>query len=122
GCLRSSRSFAPIWASTHAVSSFAFAACGGATTNDVLNNQLGALNADTDLVTITIGGNDIGFAEVMTICTLGSDTSCVNAINQALVEANTILPARLDATYAAIRAAAPNALVIVLGYPRLVSP
>jgi hypothetical protein len=122
GCLRSSRSFAPLWASTHEVSSFTFAACGGATTSDVLNSQLGALNDDTDLVTITIGGNDIGFAEVMTICTLGGDTACVNAIDVALALANTILPARLDATYAAIRAAAPNAQVIVLGYPRLVSP
>jgi lysophospholipase L1-like esterase len=122
GCLRSSRSYAALWASTHAVSSFAFAACGGATTSDVLNSQLGALNANTDLVTITIGGNDVGFASVMTACTLGGDSTCINAVNQAMAEAQTILPARLDATYAAIRAAAPNALVIVLGYPRLVSP
>ena len=122
GCLRSSRSYAPLWASSHAVSSFAFPACGGATTSDVLGSQLGSLNANTDLVTITIGGNDIGFADVMTTCTLGGNTSCVNAVNGATNEANTLLPARLDATYAAIRAAAPNALVIVLGYPRLISP
>jgi lysophospholipase L1-like esterase len=122
GCLRSSRSYAPLWASSHPVTSFAFPACGGATTSDVLGSQLGSLNANTDLVTITIGGNDIGFADVMTTCTLGSNTSCVNAVNGATSEANTLLPARLDATYAAIRAAAPNALVIVLGYPRLISP
>lgn len=122
GCLRSSRSYAPLWASSHAVSSFTFAACGGATTSDVRNNQLGALNADTDLVTITIGGNDIGFAEVMVTCTLLGNASCLDAIAEATTEANTILPDRLDATYAAIRAAAPNALVVVLGYPRLISP
>jgi len=122
GCLRSSKSYAQLWANTHAVSSFAFAACGGATTTDVLNNQLGSLNANTDLVTITIGGNDVGFADVVSTCTLGGTTSCLNAINEATNEVNTILPGRLDAAYAAIRAAAPNAQVIVLGYPRLISP
>ena len=32
------------------------------------------------------------------------------------------LPAKLDATYAAIRSRAPSARVVVLGYPRLISP
>jgi lysophospholipase L1-like esterase len=122
GCLRSSKSYAQLWANTHAVSSFAFPACGGATTSDVLGSQLGSLNANTDLVTITIGGNDIGFSDVMSTCTLGSNSSCVNAVNAATNQANTTLPARLDATYAAIRAAAPDAQVVVLGYPRLISP
>src|SRR4051794_27643415 len=37
--------------------SLTLAACSGATTDDVLNEQLGLLSADTDYVTITIGGN-----------------------------------------------------------------
>ena len=121
-CLRSSRSYAQLWANTHQVSSFSFAACGGATTSDVLANQLGPLNANTDLVSITIGGNDVGFADTVFSCVLGSDTSCVNAVNNGINAANSTLPARLDATYAAIRSRAPGATVVVLGYPRLVEP
>lgn len=43
-------------------------ACSGATTADVTNVQLGALGAGTALVTITAGGNDTGFADVLTEC------------------------------------------------------
>jgi lysophospholipase L1-like esterase len=121
-CLRSARSYAQLWANSHEISSFSFVACGGAVTADVRNNQLGTLNANTDLVTITIGGNDVGFADTVFSCVLGSDTSCVNAVNNGINAANTTLPGRLDATYAAIRSRAPNAVLIVLGYPRLVEP
>ena len=44
---------------------FEFPACAGATTEDLIDNQLSALTADTDLVTMTIGGNDVGFASVI---------------------------------------------------------
>jgi lysophospholipase L1-like esterase len=118
-CLRSPRGYPQLWVNGHAVSSFRFVACGGATTADVLNNQLGALNAGTDLVTITIGGNDAGFADTLTTCVFGSDTDCINKINSGRAFVVNTLPGRLDATYAAIRARAPSARVVVLGYPRL---
>jgi lysophospholipase L1-like esterase len=121
-CRRSARSYAQLWANSHTVTSFNFAACGGAVTSDVLNNQLGSLNANTDLVTITIGGNDVGFADTVFSCVLGGDTACVNAVNNGIDAANTTLPGRLDATYAAIRSRAPNATLVVLGYPHLVEP
>ncbi|WP_165823139.1 GDSL-type esterase/lipase family protein [Micromonospora globispora] len=69
--------------------------------------------------TITIGGNDAGFADVITSCRFGSTTTCVNAVDTAKSFATTTLPGRLDATYAAIRNRAPNARLVVLGYPRL---
>ncbi|MGN9775700.1 SGNH/GDSL hydrolase family protein [Micromonospora sp. H33] len=119
GCLRSQKSYAPLWAAAHAVTSFRFPACGGAVTADVINNQVSSLSTSTTLVTITIGGNDAGFADVMTTCRFGSTTSCTNAVNNAKSFATTTLPGRLDATYAAIRNRAPNARLIVLGYPRL---
>lgn len=122
GCTRSNNSYAAQWAATHQVSSFAFVACGGATTDDVLASQVSALNANTDLVTITIGGNDVGFANTMVNCTIGSDSACINSVNQGVTATNTTLPAKLSATYAAIRSRAPSARVVVLGYPRLVSP
>ncbi|WP_422732983.1 SGNH/GDSL hydrolase family protein [Micromonospora sp. WMMD558] len=119
GCLRSQKSYAPLWATANAVTSFRFPACGGAVTADVINAQVGSLSSTTTLVTITIGGNDAGFADVMTTCRFGSTSSCTNAVNTAKSFATTTLPGRLDATYAAIRNRAPNARLIVLGYPRL---
>ncbi|MEU4402474.1 SGNH/GDSL hydrolase family protein [Micromonospora orduensis] len=119
GCLRSQKSYAPLWAAAHGVTNFTFRACGGAVTADVLNDQVSALSASTTLVTITIGGNDAGFVNVITSCRFGSTSSCTNAVNTAKSFATSTLPARLDATYAAIRSRAPNARLIVLGYPRL---
>jgi lysophospholipase L1-like esterase len=118
-CLRSQKSYAPLWAAAHAVSSFRFPACGGAVTSDVINNQVSSLSASTTLVTITIGGNDAGFADVVTSCRFGSDSSCTNAVNESKAFAASELPGRLDQTYAAIRNRAPAAQLIVLGYPRL---
>ncbi|MGK5741827.1 SGNH/GDSL hydrolase family protein [Micromonospora sp. URMC 103] len=118
-CLRSQKSYAPLWAAAHGVASFAFPACGGAVTADVINDQVGALSTGTTLVTVTIGGNDAGFADVITSCRFGSTSTCTNAVNESRAFATATLPGRLDATYAAIRTRAPNARLVVLGYPRL---
>jgi len=99
-----------------------FVACAGATTTSlVTGGQLLALGADTDLVTLTIGGNDIGWSTAVTACLGGTDAQCTGAV--ALVDARTTsqLPALLDAVYAKVAAAAPNAHVLVTGYPRLFS-
>jgi lysophospholipase L1-like esterase len=118
GCQRSSTAYPQLWANTHAPSSFTFAACSGATTADVLSGQVGSLSASTTLVTISIGGNDAGFTDVITTCTLGSDSTCVNRVNQAKSFATNELPARLNNVYAQISQRSPAARVIVLGYPR----
>ncbi|RGC67886.1 Lipase 1 precursor [Micromonospora sp. MW-13] len=118
-CLRSEKSYAPLWAAANQVASFTFPACGGAVTADVIGSQVNALSTGTTLVTITIGGNDAGFADVITSCRFGSTSSCTDAVNEAKVFATGELPGRLDRTYAAIRDRAPNARLIVLGYPRL---
>lgn len=101
------------------MTSFQFAACGGAVTADVIDDQVAALSSTTTMVTITIGGNDAGFADVITSCRFGSTSTCTDAVNDAKAFATATLPGRLDATYAAIRQRAPNARLIVLGYPRL---
>ncbi|SMC85341.1 SGNH/GDSL hydrolase family protein [Kibdelosporangium aridum] len=118
GCKRSSNAYPQLWANSHSPASFTFAACSGATTSDVLNNQVGSLSASTSLVTISIGGNDAGFVDVITTCTLGSDSTCVNRVEQGKTFARNTLPARLDNTYNTIKQRAPSARVIVLGYPR----
>ena len=116
-CDQSTSAYPYLYQSAVKPASFGFEACGGATTTDVLNNQLGPLNSATTLVSMTIGGNDVGFSTVMEDCVLGSDSTCLNAINSAENTTRTQLPAWLDATYSAIRSHAPSAHVVILGYP-----
>ncbi|WP_418956202.1 SGNH/GDSL hydrolase family protein [Streptomyces tritici] len=117
-CKRSTKAFPVLWKNANSPSSFAFTACSGARTGDVTAGQLGPLSAATDLVSITVGGNDAGFADVMTTCVLQSEATCINRVNQAKSYVDTTLPGQLDSVYNAIRAKAPNARVVVLGYPR----
>ncbi|MFI0981571.1 SGNH/GDSL hydrolase family protein [Streptomyces sp. NPDC021093] len=117
-CKRSTKAYPALWAARSAPTSFAFAACSGARTGDVTGSQLTALSAATDLVSITVGGNDAGFADVMTTCVLQGESACINRVNQARAYVDSTLPGQLDSVYNGIRAKAPSARVVVLGYPR----
>lgn len=117
-CKRSSKAYPALWAAAHTPSSFNFTACSGAKTGDVLNNQLGPLNSGTGLVSISIGGNDAGFANVMTTCVLPGESNCLTAVANARSYVQNTLPGNLDQVYSAIRSKAPSARVVVLGYPR----
>ncbi|MFJ6014118.1 SGNH/GDSL hydrolase family protein [Streptomyces sp. NPDC092952] len=117
-CKRSSKAYPALWAAANSPASFSFAACSGARTGDVKSGQLGPLSSATDLVSISIGGNDAGFADVMTTCVLQSEATCLNRVNAARSFVDTTLPGNLDSVYSAIRAKAPSARVVVLGYPR----
>lgn len=118
-CHRSPLAYPVLWAQSHLTTSFSYVACAGATTEDLLAEQLGALTADTDLVTVSIGANDAGFAQVMMTCQVGGPSACDWAIAAAQYNIATQLPDRLDTVYAAIRQRAGAAEVIVLGYPQL---
>ena len=97
-----------------------FRACSGAKVADVSNTQLSALGAGTTHVTISVGGNDAGFADVLTECAQPAWMSdCNGAIDDAQYIINSVLPARLSTLYSAIRSKAPNASVTVVGYPRI---
>ncbi|HEX3790758.1 MAG TPA: SGNH/GDSL hydrolase family protein [Pseudonocardiaceae bacterium] len=117
-CDRSPESYAALWATAHSASAFDFAACSGARTADVISGQLGGLSSSTNLVTITVGGNDAGFSTVMEDCILETDSGCHSVVTNAENYVQTTLPGLLDTTYADIRGHAPNATVDVLGYPR----
>ncbi|MEV6314861.1 SGNH/GDSL hydrolase family protein [Streptomyces sp. NPDC051776] len=118
-CKRSTKSYPALWAAAHSPASFGFTACSGARTGDVLAGQLGPLNTSTGLVSISIGGNDAGFADVMSTCVLSSESTCLQRVQEARAYVATTLPGKLDEVYAAIAGRAPNAHVVVLGYPRL---
>ncbi|MFE2374659.1 SGNH/GDSL hydrolase family protein [Streptomyces sp. NPDC059398] len=117
-CKRSSLAYPKLWAAAHSPSSFAFVACSGARTGDVLSSQLSALNSSTGLVSLTIGGNDAGFADTMTTCVLKSEATCLAALATANTYIDSTLPGLLDKVYSAISAKSPSAHVVVLGYPR----
>ncbi|MFF5157779.1 SGNH/GDSL hydrolase family protein [Streptomyces sp. NPDC000348] len=106
--------------------------CGAAQTKDFTSSQypgvapqVNALGADTDLVTLTIGGNDNGtFINAMTACGAagvlsgGKGSPCKDTYGTSFtdqIDANTY-PA-LKSALQAVRAKAPNARVAVLGYP-----
>ena len=115
-CDRSSGAFAALWSAAHTGVPFVQLACAEATTSDV-TTQAQHIPTGTGLVSVTVGGNDVGFSTIMITCALHGTSACVSAVNAAETLVNTALPGRLDSTYDAIRAAAPNAGVVVLGYP-----
>lgn len=119
GCDRSGSAYPRLWASAHTHASFTFAACSGATTLNVISGQLSALSPNTTLVSVTAGGDDAGFTHVMQTCVLGSQSRCLSAVSAAESFVAGQLPARLNAMLADIRARAPSATVVVLGYPDL---
>ncbi|GLY97273.1 SGNH/GDSL hydrolase family protein [Actinoplanes sp. NBRC 103695] len=116
-CKRSPNGYPTLWADAHSVTSFANVGCNGATLADVRSTQLAALNQDTDVVTISIGGNDVASTETAVACLLGSDANCTAAVDRSVSYIDQTLGTDLDSTFAAIRQAAPNASVTVVGYP-----
>ncbi|MDJ1132934.1 SGNH/GDSL hydrolase family protein [Streptomyces iconiensis] len=118
-CKRSANAYPKLWSGANSPSSFDFTACSGARTGDVLSGQLGPLKDSTGLVSITIGGNDAGFADAMTTCVLQGESACLKRIKQARDYIAGTLPGKLDPVYDAIRDKAPSAKVVVLGYPNM---
>jgi lysophospholipase L1-like esterase len=97
-----------------------YQACTGADTADVLADQVPALGTGTSYVTVTVGGNDVGFSPVITECALPWWVSdCSGAIASARRVLTGVLPARYDSVFRAVAAEAPRATVVVGGYPRL---
>lgn len=101
----------------------AFRACSGATTEDIqvgMNGepgQLDALSTNTDIVTMSAGGNDVKFREFATECVVGTCDSASSQYQDTMDLIDTLLPGNLEDLYDDIRLAAPNADVYVVGYP-----
>ena len=87
-----------------------------------LQPQLAALDAGTDLVTLSIGGNDIPWISVVAACGIGTEAECARLLGAAEAAIDQDLPVLLDLAYTQVRATAPAAHVVVTGYPRLFSP
>src|ERR1700682_1754044 len=93
-CSRSPDAYGPKIAAARGYS-LSFQACSGAKTTDVNSKQLGPLSSSTSLVTITIGGNDAGFSNVIINCALYY-FPCGSAISEANTFIKNKLPALLE--------------------------
>ncbi|MFI6446894.1 SGNH/GDSL hydrolase family protein [Kitasatospora sp. NPDC050543] len=121
-CHRSTRAYPELWSAQHAPAELRHLACNGATVADVLRDQVPGVSADTSLVTLTAGGNDLGFSDAAVACLqpLTTDARCNQTLDESERRLREDLPARLDTLYRAVAAAAaPTARVVVTGYPHL---
>jgi lysophospholipase L1-like esterase len=136
GCRRSDHNYPHLVAAALEPSRFTDASCAGATTAEMtspqpfpggLTNgpQFDALDFDVDLVTIGIGGNDIGFGEIILICAIRSlvlpvTAPCRDSYNWQGDELGNRIAAtapKVAAVLAGIGDLAPVARILVVGYP-----
>ncbi len=120
-CHRTKQSYPYLMSKAHPSWTFLNATCHGAVTSDMLNSQIPSqVSPNIKWITYTIGGNDAGFAKVMSECvTALLPGICDYRIDEAQKFIKEQLGARLDAVNNQIKLKAPNAKVIVLDYPWL---
>lgn len=106
-------------------------ACSGATTADVhskgtepfLRPQVRSITRKTDLVTITIGANNLGLGPIAAGCVQAPvSVNCQTAIEEVTNTIRTDLSHDLKKAFKAIKGRSKGAQVVVLGYPKLFSP
>jgi lysophospholipase L1-like esterase len=140
GCARSDHNYPSLLAKRLKVSRFVDVSCSGATTHDVTHvqntfgdaripPQVRALTPTTNLVTISIGGNDLDlFSTLVRTCTqlrstdpTGSPCARQLAANGPdLTSATRTISANVTGLMREIRRRAPSATVVLVGYLRLV--
>ncbi|MEV4441230.1 SGNH/GDSL hydrolase family protein [Streptomyces sp. NPDC049577] len=133
-CARSSVNYPSLAAKQLHQKSFKDVSCSGATTGDMWRAQgtnapqLNALGKNTRLVTLGIGGNDIGFGDIIRTCAglASSDPAGAPCRKQFTPGGKDELTARINATAPKIAKVlrdvhkkAPNARVILVGYPTI---
>lgn len=136
GCLRSNHNYATIVAGVLGARPYRDVSCSGATTEDLATAQVTAngtnppqfeaLTASTTVVSIGIGGNDLGFGEITTRCSspLPVGTPCQQQFvvggRDVLDERIAQTSAKLVAAFASIHLRAPRARIFAVGYPSIV--
>ncbi|MEZ5181910.1 MAG: SGNH/GDSL hydrolase family protein [Acidimicrobiales bacterium] len=136
GCLRSDRNYPRIAKPQIKAAKFVDVSCSGATTSDFFEEQgvtpgpnppqFNALNANTKVVTIGIGGNDIGFSSIVKNCaTLDPFSSgckgdyVVNGVDALANKIDATAP-KIDKVLVETKKRAPNAKIFVVGYPTII--
>lgn len=134
GCLRSNNNYPSLVAEALDADEFVDVSCSGATTEDMFNAQsttlgtndpqLDALDADTTLVSLGIGGNDVGFVSILVDCLKKGalnpfGSPCQDYYGDELSQRIADTVPDLNAVLAEIGNRAPNAEVVVVGYPAI---
>ncbi|MCF3102517.1 SGNH/GDSL hydrolase family protein [Streptomyces roseoverticillatus] len=133
-CARSSVNYPALTAKALHYTSFKDVSCSGATTDDMWRAQgdnapqLNALGSNTRLVTLGIGGNDIGFGDIIGTCAQLSPTDPAGApCRTKYTEGGTDqLTARIAGAAPKVAKVlkdvhkrAPQARVVLVGYPAI---
>jgi lysophospholipase L1-like esterase len=128
-CDRSTSSWTNLLAADDEVASIDHRACGGAQIGNLLTPWTergqdaqvpGTPDPTVTLVTVTIGGNDVGFGEIVAVCVF---LDCPSPTDAAFAGKLAALSNRLtDELYPALRTAYPKAEIVHVGYPRLTPP
>jgi lysophospholipase L1-like esterase len=135
GCLKSSSNYANLVALRIRLP-LRDMTCSGAQTRDMTQPQgvtpgpnppqFDALDADTRLVTLQIGGNDIGFSSIAQDCLdlNPAGASCASKFQQpdgtdALQQRIAVAGDRVAAVLEGIKARSPQARILVLDYPAI---
>lgn len=127
-CRRSENAYsAGVYAAFDFQGDYVFGACSGAVMDDYYGDNTGGnedegpqrehLDDDTSLVTISMGGNDFGFGDVVGGCVTGD---CSGEENARVADAKIDEEAeRLVQFYRDLAGDAKNARILVVGYPQL---
>lgn len=136
-CFKSTQNYPSVLARQLGIANFTDISCGGAQTKDMAGVQSGipgqsvpqftALKADTDLVTVSIGGNDIGFSDIILTCASKSlldphGAPCKANYGDSLAQRVDATAAKVAAVLAGIKQRSPKARVVVVGYLRILPP
>src|SRR5947209_4277965 len=138
GCQRSTQNYPALLAQELRIRDYTDMSCGGARTDNMTAPQpvrpvhhpaqFDALRPDTDLVTITIGGNDINIGDLWLACAqLGPTDPTGDPCQRQVTAGGTDLYAQRIALAApkvgqaleAIRQRSPRATVLLVGYLRI---
>jgi lysophospholipase L1-like esterase len=128
-CFVSRKGYPEIADNHRALELTANAACSGATTQKVLDEQLSQVPASTNLVTVTVGGNDLDTTGLLATCfTVPADCEQAAAEKGALLQKamtnpdESALVQGLASVSLSIRNKVPNAKIVFTGYPMLFDP
>ncbi len=132
GCLRSDHNYAHLTAAAKGLT-LTDVSCSGATTADMTEAQnvepgpnppqFNGLSASTEIVSLTIGGNDIGFSEILESCITYNpfSTPCKDKYDPGghdqLAERIANTAPKVAAVLQGIHTRSPDARVFVVDYP-----
>ncbi|MEU8884264.1 SGNH/GDSL hydrolase family protein [Streptomyces hydrogenans] len=93
---------------------------------DEVPPQSDAVTPDTDVITVGVGGNTLGFGDILFKClelSQGSDgagTPCKNELAASIPAKLTKVATDYDAMLAKLHEKAPNAKILTVGYPTII--